>query len=1290
MTHRKWIIPLTVALIVVGVAAALMVRGLKPERGYSRTAAAPAPNPSLEGLEATGSLDAAGAAASAATIQGGSVEQGRTAEAGAYLHGKVANEDGVGLSGAAVLVVAGAGPAGGADAGAFDFEVLLRERLLGRAPPDRPTVVAEAAADSTGSYRIPLSSIPPGSYAVLARHPPEAPHKESWVWTPESSELNFHLGPGEGILGIVLDLDGNPIPDAVVEAASDEGQGGPGRGFGRRPSLEDRTVTDAEGRFALRVSPGSFRLTSSAKGFTRASVDDVRAGSEDVAIALPPGRNLAGRVTEEKGLSIAGARLSLFRATREEGGGFQLGGFGGRGGFGGGGRGGAPARLQRLFRSPEAHVESDEEGKFLFTDLSPGRHLILVERQGFMTTDKDVEISEELDTASVDIALAPGSVLRGVVTDPAGEPVPRALVVVSEDSGRERGERRGPPGGGEDSGGRERGERRGPPGAGEESGRAREDRDREDRGQRSRSRRFTLVSSVAAVETDAAGQFAIDTLPSGAYSLLVQSEDFVPHEQEKLILADALDVSVVLDPGIQLEGLVTSAVTGAPVPRARVQMSLEDNARRRTETDADGRYRLSGLLAERVESVEINAPGFARLIEDGPEIAESPGIQSKDFQLAVPAVLSGIVTDMQGEPVPRARLTVGPAAQEVEGQDPDWQGMRRRFGQTVQARTDTEGRFSGVEVEASAALEVVIRHPDFKDLRSSPFSVTPGSRREDLRFQLHAGARVEVTVLDAGGSSLPGARVLLARAREETDGPGDGGRGEGNRGDRRGGRGRMDGMRNGTTGPDGKVVFGGLDGGSFTVTASLRGYQRQTVQTVLVEDRLTSVMVHLPLENVLSGIVMDREGRPIERAQVQAFPASRGEGLRGEGFNPILADGGMGVSDAGGAFRLGSLGEGPYSVRVRREGYTEVFIEAAQVNRPLSIVMPRLGGIAGFVRTEETGMPVVAFTIRLRADQAGGVASAVEPAGPGGPRGGFRGGRGGRGGQRRSFNDPNGAFAWNEIEPGIHVLEVTAEGRSGAEVRVEVVEGAVTERIDVLLIEGLSLNGVVALRGTASPVAGAEIFLIPVVEPANEAPGREGRDGGAGERREERDRRRAERLDRDQGGSRSETAETLLAGMTATAIQSAMRGGGSLAVTDGSGAFQLKEVPEGRYLLLVNHEAYVPGRQAVRIDGVVRSVRVDLDPGETLTGTVSLQDGSAAAGATIMLRDSNGITKRTQADSVGRYSLQGLVPGTYTLSLRSATVAAGAGRAQVEIKEGSNRFDYRVGMVEGEGQVRRR
>ena len=96
----------------------------------------------------------------------------------------------------------------------------------------RRNLVARVATDSEGRFAFAIDALPKGEYRVLAQHTSFAADSESWSWSPESSVIDFQLGPGSAISGIVVDENNRPIARAYVSASQDRdgGRGGFGRG----------------------------------------------------------------------------------------------------------------------------------------------------------------------------------------------------------------------------------------------------------------------------------------------------------------------------------------------------------------------------------------------------------------------------------------------------------------------------------------------------------------------------------------------------------------------------------------------------------------------------------------------------------------------------------------------------------------------------------------------------------------------------------------------------------------------------------------------------------------------------------------------------------------------------------------------------------------------------------------------------------------------------------------------------------------------------------------------------
>ena len=108
-------------------------------------------------------------------------------------------------------------------------------------------------------------------------------------------------------------------------------------------------------------------------------------------------------------------------------------------------------RAGMLLLPPEAQVETDAEGAFLASDLSPGEYFVSAEKAGFVPQRSDAKLEAQSPPEPLLITLwRRASVLSGTVKDPRGNAVANAFVAVAVDEGRgrDRGGRGGPGGGG--------------------------------------------------------------------------------------------------------------------------------------------------------------------------------------------------------------------------------------------------------------------------------------------------------------------------------------------------------------------------------------------------------------------------------------------------------------------------------------------------------------------------------------------------------------------------------------------------------------------------------------------------------------------------------------------------------------------------------------------------------------------------------------------------------------------------------------------------------------------------
>jgi protocatechuate 3,4-dioxygenase beta subunit len=194
------------------------------------------------------------------------------------------------------------------------------------------------------------------------------------------------LQRGATVEGRVLSPEGEPVPACEVRV---EAVGG-GRKNDRVRDLV--TVSGASGEYFLRGVPPDTRVQ-----IVVAHDDYVEGRSEPVQfkagalvpldVSLRPGITLPGRVTDARGLAVAGATIRWGNV-----------------------EGVSDRDLRDTFRADEhltpRVLRSDERGAFVITHLPPGKTIVKVEHEGFAEWyRRDVQVTAEGEQNSLDVEL---------------------------------------------------------------------------------------------------------------------------------------------------------------------------------------------------------------------------------------------------------------------------------------------------------------------------------------------------------------------------------------------------------------------------------------------------------------------------------------------------------------------------------------------------------------------------------------------------------------------------------------------------------------------------------------------------------------------------------------------------------------------------------------------------------------------------------------------------------------------------------------------------------------------
>ena len=257
------------------------------------------------------------------------------------------------------------------------------------------------------------------------------------------------------------------------------------------------------------------------------------------------------------------------------------------------------------------------------------------------------------------------------------------------------------------------------------------------------------------------------------------------------------------------------------------------------------------------------------------------------------------------------------------------------------------------------------------------------------------------------------------------------------------------------TGPDGVFAFERVPVGTSDLGITASGLTpRRLAAEVGPRDKAVDLgTVTLERGLTIVGRVVDRAGAPVGNASLYAWPTSSATFA----FSSSSPD--AVLSDAQGAFVIGGLEAGIYSVSASIAGYVSAGQKTeAGSEKPLRLVVTPAGTITGSV-VDARGRAVESFTV---------MAERVEKDGNGYGASGSK-----------EVTSPDGRFSIDDLAEGTYVIHVRApETAPGSVAGVKLVAGRATDTGVIRLGSGGVIRGSV-IDTSGAPVAGATLSAFP-------------------------------------------------------------------------------------------------------------------------------------------------------------------------------------------------------------------
>lgn len=883
---------------------------------------------------------------------------------------------------------------------------------------------------------------------------------------------------------------------------------------------------------------------------------------------------------------------------------------------------------------PVTKATTDAQGRAVFPELATGRWTFTAVKEGYARAGRSgVAVRPDLDAPKVKLFLGSGCTLKGRVLDSTKNAVAGVQVYAT------------PPGNLYD---------------------------------------FSSAPLRGRVATDAEGRYAFASLESGETTLMVARDGAIPVTVGTVRIPGVKEFDIVLKGTASVTGTVTTKGEAKPVEGATVRgwsWSGGSNAIFESTTDAQGKYKLS-VTEGMIGSFTAEKDGFAAVDDQGraPQALQLREGESavRDIVLAPGAKVSGVVKGPDG-PVAGAKVWLHMSTSGSRG-----------FNQK-QAMTDSDGRYEIGSLQAGKGMVQVVSSGFYvKDFPDNWWQTLQGGGTSPLKFDIPAGGAVAHDVDVVRG-------VVVEGRVEGPDGPITGARVTGGTDPEGvvttdGGTFRLEGVKpNAST-----VLFPSKEG--FTPSASNKPF------AVAAETGATGVVLKMSRAGRVRGTVTSSDGSALVDPQVRISAA--GDDSEVWRFNQMVLPGQRGIGAvapvrADGTYELllAGLATGKFTVTATSADRAPVVSDAVTVvdgqeTYEVNLVQQAGKDLAGRVAVKPGGAPVPGALVSLTQRSRGNAMTS------------FSGGFGDPGQTVWAVADAEGRFVVSHLTPGTWDVSARADGFVQGSSNVDL---NATSTVTVELEQELAIEGTVTLAN-GTPVEGAQLNSArDNGERGDTGPGSQGwaMTGAGGKFRvaglapgsyritvspdwQGDVNIRTKRSDPIAAGATGvkivvETGGVIrgvvldprrvpLAGVTVFANPDKREDGakptegvtGRNARTRDDGTFSLSGLGDANYTVSVatGRDGNTMTFKAWTKPGVAPgtgNLEIVLEEGLTISGTVMDADGKPVANVTISCnplvrdRENRQPNRNTTTDSAGAFSVGGLSPGDFQLSLANWT-----------------------------------
>lgn len=564
------------------------------------------------------------------------------------------------------------------------------------------------------------------------------------------------------------------------------------------------------------------------------------------------------------------------------------------------------------------------------------------------------------------------------------------------------------------------------------------------------------------------GRYRLSALPQGAYRVTFDEPRFVLVNRRGVELGagEVKPMDVALTPSVTLTGRVSDE-KGQPVKGAHGSLSPGNESRvgfmmRGVRPDgapapaftsgADGTFKASRLAPGTNQKLTVTHPDFETRVIPGVDlVAGAPQPPSLEIVLSPGLSLSGIVKDKEGQPIADAEVTLSRAFT-LTGRGGGNAFSFSTVANRPQVQTDYEGRF-GFKGLSEGEYSLTVSKTGFT--RSVSNRLVVGKGTASLEVVLNPGASISGRLVQTNGLPATGYSVLTRLS----SGPPTGGT-------------FMIGERGSEAGPvdpDGAFTVEGLTPGSaYDLLLVGLGERPDEPKKKNVVAPSSDVEIEVATRGRIAGRVVDAaSGAPVTDFEASYAPA-RGGGRGGivVRIGPNESERRIPFSSPEGAFVFDDVPPGNWDVSVWAKTYQDArtagIVVGAGETKTVEVKAARGLVIRGRVMDTKTGRGVPDASVTAREDGGNGRGGLVfATGGPGSEAGGV-------------ISDADGYFEIGGKGPGAYQLTARHSLYSEGTARVTLEDKDTVAEIP--LLSGGTIAGVV-ISSQGAPLPGAQVSL---------------------------------------------------------------------------------------------------------------------------------------------------------------------------------------------------------------------